>query len=306
MKAVVQTEHGDLSSFALDEIPKPTPPPGSVLIRVHASSLNPIDTKRAVFGWKEDWPIIVGYDVAGVIESIGDNASSVAGLKVGDRVYGDIMADSGGKKTTGTLAEYCIANLELLAKMPEGSLFTEMAALPVVGQTSIAALELAGVEKGNKVFITGGAGGVGVHMIQVAKGLFGAGVVATTASMGKAEFVKKYGADIVVDYKKEDAGEKFEGWADTVVDCTGEVEMCKRIVKNEERLCSVAAYGRDDVKALMLKPTREMLERISKLYVAKKITPVIDTVYPLSEGLKAVAHIDGGRSKGKVIVQVRD
>ena len=303
MKAVYQNEAGGLSSFKLGDIPKPTPSKGEVLLKVHAASLNPVDVKRGAFGIKEDYPIVTGYDVAGVIEAIGGDASEAASLKVGDKVWGDVMENSGGKKVTGSVAEYCVVKAELLAKIPEGCSFVDMAALPVAAMTAIVALEKAGAKKGCKIFVTGGAGGVGIHAIQIAKGLFGVEQVGTTASEAKREFVKKYGADIVVDYKKEDAGEKLKGWADGMVDCTGEIDMEKKILKEGGGHSSIVVFDRKDVDGFMLVPTRKMLEQLNSLVKEKKLIPIIDTVYSLDDGLKAMAHIEGGRSKGKVIVK---
>eukprot|EP00172_Hildenbrandia_rubra_P004104 Plantae.Rhodophyta-Hildenbrandia_rubra.ctg7645.p4 GENE.Plantae.Rhodophyta-Hildenbrandia_rubra.ctg7645~~Plantae.Rhodophyta-Hildenbrandia_rubra.ctg7645.p4 ORF type:complete len:310 (+),score=90.21 Plantae.Rhodophyta-Hildenbrandia_rubra.ctg7645:4076-5005(+) len=306
MKAVYQEEYGDLSSFKLGQLPKPTPSTGEVLLKVHAAALNPIDVKRGSFTKSgENFPIIVGYDVAGVVEAIG--GGDVGGLKVGDRVWGDVMEQSMGKKVTGTLAEYCVVKGKLLAKIPEGSSFTDMAALPVAAMTAIVALEKAGVKKGSKVVVTGGAGGVGVHALSIAKSLYGASEVATTASTKKIDFVKKYGADVVVDYKKEDAGEKLKGYADAVMDCTGEIDMEKKMLKDKNvKISSIVVFGKEGVEGFALTPTRELLEKVNKLIASKKLTPVIDTIYSLDDGLKAVAHIEGGRSKGKVVVKMCD
>ncbi|CDF33306.1 unnamed protein product [Chondrus crispus] len=305
MRALHQKKYGDVSTFEMGDLPVPTPGTSEVLLRVHAAGLNPIDLKRSYLCNPDDetFPVVTGYDVAGVVESVG---SGVTDFAPGDRVFGDPQEPSGAAKSTGTVAEFCVGKQHLLARMPEGTSFVEAAALPVAACTAVQALEIAGLKEGDKLFISGGAGGVGIHAIQIAKALFGASEVATTASAVKTDFVKMYGADKVVDYKTEDAGKVLAGWADVALDTTSESEMEKRVLKEGGSLVSIAEFGTPGVRAMMLEPGRKLLEQLAKLLKEGKLKAVVDSVYELEEGVKAVQHVAGGRAKGKVVVKVHE
>lgn len=302
MRALYQEAYGDLSSFKIGQLPLPNVNPNQVLIRVHAGALNPVDLARANFSNPEEkFPVITGYDVAGVVEAVGDSVNS---FKKGDRVFGDIQAISSGPKTSGSVAEFCISDHEMLAPIPYGISFESAAAAPVAACTAIQAFDILGLKKGDKVFISGGAGGVGIHAIQIARALYEAAEVATTASAAKIDFVRMYGADRVVDYRQEDAGKILECWADVVLDCTTETEMAKRIVKAGGSILSIAAFGVPGVPSLGLVPGKELMEKTAALMGSGKLTPVIDTVYPFEEAVKAVEHLASKRAKGKIIVKV--
>eukprot|EP00177_Eucheuma_denticulatum_P007719 GFKZ01014041.1.p1 GENE.GFKZ01014041.1~~GFKZ01014041.1.p1 ORF type:complete len:310 (+),score=52.20 GFKZ01014041.1:588-1517(+) len=302
MLALFQHAYGDLSSFKTGQLPRPSPNSNQVLIRVHAAALNPVDIARANFSIHEEkFPVVTGYDVAGVVEAVGELVTS---FKKGDRVFGDIQAISSGPKASGSVAEFCVSDHHLLAPIPDGISFESAAALPVAACTAIQAFDVLALKEGDKVFISGGAGGVGIHAIQIARALYGAAEVATTASSAKIDFVRMYGADRVVDYRKEDAGKILEGWADVVLDCTTETEMAKRIVKAGGSMLSVAAFGVPAVRSLELVPGKELMEKTAALAGSGKLTPVIDIVYPIEEAMKAIEHLESKRAKGKIIVKV--
>lgn len=305
MRALHQNKYGAISTFEVGDLPVPSAAPSEVLIRVHAAGLNPIDLKRSYLtnASAETFPVVTGYDVAGVVESVG---SAVTDLRPGDAVFGDVQEPSGGPKLTGTAAEFCVARPHLLARLPHASSFVEAAALPVAACTAIQALEMTPIKPGDKVFVSGGAGGVGIHAIQIAKSLFGASEVATTASAAKADFVRMYGADKVVDYKKEDAGTVLAGWADVALDTTQESAMERRVLKPGGALVSVAEFGTPGVQSMSLVPGEELIEKVGTLVADGKLKAVVDSVYGLEDGLKAMQHVDGGRSKGKVVIKVRD
>ena len=298
MPALLETSP---TEFSFGSISKPTPSPSQVLITVHAASLNPIDYKRGAMNQSGTYPMVAGYDVAGVVEAVG---ADVTRWKKGDRVYGDIMEDSVGVKDSGTIAKWCVCNENVLGRIPSNISYVEAAAMPVAGFTTIQAFDMVGLKEGQNVLITGGAGGVGVHAIQIAKNYYKAGSIATTASGPKIEFVKSLGADIVVDYKNEDAGEKLENWADVILDTTSEGEMEKKIIKKGGHLLSIAQFGMDGVVPVMLKPTAVLAEKMAKMLEDGSCIAIIDKVYTLDESMKAMEHLKGGRAKGKVIVQV--
>lgn len=302
MLALHQNERGDVSTFQLGPVAKPAPAAGEVLVRVHAASLNPIDLKRNGLDLAEAWPVVLGYDVAGVVDEVG---AGVTQFQKGDRVAGDIMADSIGIKAGGTVAEFCACAAAQLAKIPDALSMTDAAALPLVAQTALVVLREAGARAGESVFVTAGAGGVGIHLMQIAKACFGAAAVGTTVSAAKEQLVRKHGADVVVDYRKENAGEVCKGWADVVVDCTGEVEMGRKILKEGGRLVTIVDVMNPDVNGVVLQATGELMQEVVDIWEKGQIVPVIDTIYPLKDAVKAAQHLAGGRSTGKVIVQVQ-
>ena len=298
MPALLETSP---TEFAFGSISKPSPSPSQVLIAVHAASLNPIDYKRGAMNQSGNYPMIVGYDVAGVVEAIGAN---VTRWKEGDRVFGDVMEDSVGVKVSGSVAKWCVCDEHILGRIPSNISFNEAAAMPVSGLTVVQAFDMAGLKEGQNVLITGGAGGVGVHAIQIAKNHYKAGSIATTASGQKIEFVKSLGADVVVDYKNEDAGEKLKNWADVVLDTTSEGQMEKKIVKEGGRLLSIAQFDMEEVEAVMLKPNAELAEKLAKLLEDGSVKAIIDKVYTLDESMNAMDYLKKGRARGKVVVEV--
>lgn len=304
MLALHQKQYGDLSTFSVGTVPIPTPTPDQVLICVHAAALNPIDLLRSSLPIPDEaFPVITGYDVAGIVKSVG---ASVTSFKPGDRVFGNIQKDSVGPKTSGSVAQYCVSDPELLAHIPEDCSYVDAAALPLVAASAIHAFEVTEVKKGDKVFVSAGAGGVGIHAIQIARNMFGAAEVATTASAAKADFVRMYGADHVVDYKSEDAGEVLKGWADVVLDSTQEIDMERRVMKEGGRLVSIKAFGRDDVTAFSLQVTKDLMEKTAHLLGEGKLRPVIDSIYSLEEAVEAMEHVASGKAMGKVVVKIRD
>lgn len=160
---------------------------------------------------------VPGYDVAGVVVKVG---SEVKGLKEGDEVYGDISEKAlDGPKQFGSLAEYTSVEEKLLAVKPKNLDFAQAAALPLAIETAYEGLERSGFSEGKSILVLGGAGGVGSLVIQLAKQVFGASKVAATSSTGKLEFIKSLGANLAIDYTKdnfEDLPEKFDVVYDTV------------------------------------------------------------------------------------------
>lgn len=199
MKAIGLMQYGDKSVLQEIEMQKPLLGDNDILIEVYAAGVNPVDWKiregllQDVISY--DFPLVLGWDVAGVVAAIGKN---VTAFKVGDEVYSrpDI-------ERNGTYAEYVAVDEKYVAKKPRNLSFEEAASIPLVGLTSWQSLvKFANVQKGNKVLIHAGSGGIGTFAIQLAKS-FGAHV-ATTTSTKNIQFVKDLGADTVIDYKTED------------------------------------------------------------------------------------------------------
>lgn len=200
MKAMILNEYGDNAVFVLDEIEKPSVKAGHVLIKISASSVNTVDTMIRQLGQENlplspDLPAVLGMDFAGTIESVGDE---VANYATGDEVFG---CAGGLIGLQGALAEYIVADANLIAKKPKTLSMREAAALPLVGITAYEGLMRANVEAGKKVLVHGGVGGVGHVAVQLAK-YFGAEVYATVSNEGGGKIVEQYGA-VAINYLTE-------------------------------------------------------------------------------------------------------
>jgi len=197
-----------------------------VIIEVYAAGVNPIDYKMRD-GWTElilpiQFPRVLGFDVAGVIRKIG---SKVSKFKIGDRVFGRLRDE-----LFGTFVEYTLAYEDDLAIIPSNLSFTEAAGIPLVALTVYQTMIESEVKKTDKLFISGGAGGIGTFALQFAKKYLEVTVVATTASERKIELCRNLGADIVIDYKKENFEDKIKDY-DVAFDTTGEAWKMMNVVK---------------------------------------------------------------------------
>lgn len=297
--------YGDISVFKVGPFDSPSvPPPSSqVLIKVYAAALNPVDIKRAGAPLEKAYPVVVGYDVAGVVEAV---APDVTEFKAGDRVFGDLLPKSLGPKETGSIAELALCRADLLARVPDGVSFVSAAAIPLVSMTAIQALRQAGMHPGANVFVNAGSGGIGLHLMQIAKAMFSAGAVATTASAAKTDLVKQYGADQVVDYKSQDAGEVLAGWADVVVDILGQFDMARKIRKDGGTAVSIVGPSEPDIEFCLIEPCAKDMTSCASLLAEGKLVPVIDVVYDLQDGIKALERQASARASGKVMIKVRD
>ncbi|RZS23190.1 hypothetical protein BHM03_00056068, partial [Ensete ventricosum] len=222
MKAWVYDDYGAADLLRLDEgVSVPEVKEDQVLIKVVAAALNPVDYKRRQGKFKatdSPLPTVPGYDVAGVVVKVG---SQVKKLKVGDEVYGDINEKAlENPKQFGSLAEYTSVEEKLLALKPKTIDFVQAAGLPLAIETANEGLERSGFSAGKSILILGGAGGVGSLVIQLAKHVFGASRVAATASTGKLDLLKSLGADLAIDYTKENFEELAEKF-DVVYDAVG-------------------------------------------------------------------------------------
>ncbi|KAB2006388.1 hypothetical protein ERO13_D11G308760v2 [Gossypium hirsutum] len=292
MKAWIYGQHGkpeDVLKLKSDVV-VPELKEDQVLVKVMASGLNPVDNKRmlGIFVQAEcPFPTVPGYDVAGVVVKVG---SQVKNLKVGDEVYGNIHEKAlDHPKQYGTLAEYTAVEERLLAPKPKNLSFAEAASLPFTA--------------GQSILVLGGADGVGSMVIQLAKHVFGASRVVATASTGKLELLRNLGADLAVDYTKEnfeDLPEKF----DVVYDS---VEQCERAVKAmKEGGEVVIVIGAVTVPAFVFIVTSNGadLEKLNPYLESGKVKAVIDPngIYPFSQTLEGLAYVDTGRVAGKVVI----
>lgn len=328
MKAMTLSAFGGApDSFEAAQLADPVPGPGEVLVRVIAASINPADVKIRQHGGlaAPALPAVLGCDMAGVVVAIGDGVTSFA---VGDRVYGCV---GGVRGSAGTYAELVVADARLLAHAPEQLSLHDAAALPLVAITAWEALDRLGVGEGTHLLVHGGAGGVGHVAIQLAKAR-GARVATTISSPDKAEIVRGFGADDIINYREEAVEayvERLTGGQgfDAVFDSTGGSDLATSFAAarvNGQVAVIVASYSADltpmHAKALsfhaimMLVPLLygtgreahgQILTEVAKLADQGKLKPLIDAErFTLSEVGGAHARLESGRALGKLVIDV--
>ena len=333
MRSLVLTRYGGPDAAVLRDTPVPAPGPGEVLVRVHAAGLNPVDFKiregklRAV--QRYPLPAVMGNELAGVVEASGTGA---ARFSAGDRVFARVPKDS-----MGAFADYVALPEAVLAPIPPALDFTTAAGIPLAGLTALQALrdELR-LGPGSRVFISGGAGGVGTFAIQIAKWL-GAEVATTASPRGRA-LVERLGADIVIDYTRERFEERLQDM-DGVFDLIGGDTLSRSfgIVKPGGKVVSIAAMpepqtARKDLgrglglaalfwlasfrsraqarkhgatyRFLFMHPSGAELAELAKLVEDGHLVPIIDRVFPFEEIDRAFAYLESGRAKGKIVVNM--
>lgn len=311
MKAIAIKQYGGKEQLKEIDIPKPTPKEKQAIVKLHATSINPIDWKlregylKAMMPF--EFPIILGWDVAGIVEEVGEH---VQDFKVGDRVFAR-------PETTnrGTYAEYTIVDTHLLAKIPDNIGFEEAACVPLAGLTAWQCLfDFGNIQKGDKVLIHAGAGGVGTFAIQLAKNV--GAYVAATAGTHNVEFLKSLGADEVIDYKKQDF-EKVLTEFDFVLDSLGgeNQEKSFTVLKAGGKLASIVSEPNQEksreknIKSgnVWLVPNGQQLEKIANLLEQNKLRVIIGHKFPFSEeGIKeAHALSESHHAKGKIVIQIK-
>jgi NADPH2:quinone reductase len=253
MKAVVLKEFGGPENLSLGDLPIPRVEPGTVLIRAVAALVNPADigiSKGTPFS--PVLPAVLGCDVAGVIESVGDG---VTGLAPGDKVFGCV---GGVRGSGGTLAEYVLADARLLARKPQALSMREAAALPLVAITAHEGMDRAGVSSAHHVLVHGGTGGVGHVAVQIAAARDAK--VATTVSARSLETALRIGATAAIDYRSETVEayvRRLTGGAgfDVVFDTLGgpHLEQSFQAAKNGGQIVSTMALAQLDLRPMHLK-----------------------------------------------------
>ncbi|KAL2559791.1 Quinone oxidoreductase-like protein [Forsythia ovata] len=306
MKAWIYNDYGgpEVLKFESD-VAVPEVKDDQVLIKVAAAALNPIDFQRRLGKFKaidSPPPIVPGYDVAGVVVKVG---SQVQGLKEGDEVYGDINEKSVEQpKRFGSLAEYTAVEERLLALKPKNLDFAQAASIPLGIETAYEGLERAGFSAGKSILVLGGAGGVGSFVIQLAKQVFGASKVAATSSTGKLELLKSLGADLAIDYTKEnfeDLPEKF----DVVYDAVGQRDRAVKAVKEGGSVVVISGGAATPPGFFFsLTSNGEVLKKLSPFLESGKVKPVIDPngPFPLDKVDKALSYLETNRATGKVVI----
>lgn len=332
MKAFILDRYGKDERLRFGDMPEPEVRDKDVLVQVHATAVNPLDSKirdgefKLILPYR--LPLMLGNDVAGVVIRV---VAKVRRFKPGDEVYA-----RPDKDRIGTFAEFIAMNESDVAMKPRNLTMEEAGSVPLVGLTAWQALvEIAQLKKGQKVLIHAGSGGVGTFAIQLAKHL--GATVATTTSTANVDLVKNLGADVVIDYKRSDFEKLLSGY-DVVLNSLGKdtLEKSVSVMKPGGKLISIS--GPPDAKFakangstwllqqavrllsfgirkkakrqgvsysfLFMRANGEQLSKISALLEAGAIRPVIDRVFPFEETNEALAYVEAGRSKGKVVIKI--
>jgi NADPH:quinone reductase-like Zn-dependent oxidoreductase len=335
MRAYVLKKYGGPEAMELRELPRPEPGSGQIRVKVMAAGLNPVDYKtrqgltRVLFSYP--LPMAAGNELSGVVESLG---VGVTRFSVGDRVYARV-----DKHSMGAFAEYACVPETVAARMPMSLDWNAAASVPLAGLTALQGLrdELK-VTPGQRIFIPGGAGGVGTYALQLAR-FFGAEVATTASPRGEA-LVRKLGAQVVVDYTRERFEDRLRDY-DGVFDLVGGDTLARAfsVVRRGGKVVSVAGMpepetARRDLdgsarlvalfwaislglrlrarkhgvgyRYLFMHPSGPDLELLARLIDEKKLEAIVDRVFPFAEIGDAYAYLETGRAKGKVVVRIAD
>jgi NADPH:quinone reductase-like Zn-dependent oxidoreductase len=312
MKAVIIQEYGSVDVLQYAEVEKPQIKPNQLLVKVHASSVNPIDWKirkgmlKVITGNK--FPKILGLDVAGEVVEIG---SQVTGYQVGDAVYGSVELFG------GAYAEYATVPQKWVAPKPNNISYVEAAAIPGSGITALEALRNLGeIKPGQTVLVNGAAGGVGIFGVQIAKA-FGTEVTGVCSTQ-KIDLVKSLGADFVIDYTKEDFTKSNKQY-DIIFDAVAKQSFsnCKKVLKPNgiyiSTLPSLEIFIQgaltsflpgQKAKFVFNNPSTKNLLYMNELIKAGKVRVIIDRTYPLPEIAAAHAYSESERAAGKIGITV--
>src|ERR1700719_4693607 len=313
MKAIRIHNYGGPEVLQYEDAPRPQPQAGEVLVRVHAAGVNPIDWKVREGHMKDFWPhkfpLILGWDLSGVVEELGPGPAGAGRFKIGDEVYS--IPDP---TRNGAYADYIVVRESELALKPNSLHHIRAAAVPLAALTAWQSLfDTAQLQPGQRVLIHAGSGGVGHFAVQLAK--WKGAYVFATASTKNQDLMRKLGVDEPIDYTQQ----RFEDVArniDIVLDTLGD--------ETQERSWSVLTKGGNlawlaqppsDEKAKELggraafvasHPNGEQLAEIAKIIDSGKLAPVIDRILPLSEVRRAHELSQTGHTHGKIVLRVKE
>jgi NADPH:quinone reductase-like Zn-dependent oxidoreductase len=324
MKAIIYTHYGPPDVLQLTDVERPTPAAGEVLLKVHASSINALDwhimrgepfLARLEYGLRRPKRPFLGADVAGTVVAVGDQ---VTRFGAGDAVFGEAFHSG-----LGSFAEYVCVPESALALKPDHLSFEAAAAVPLAALTALQGLRDKGnIRAGQRVLINGASGGVGTFAVQMAKAL-GTHVTAVSSEHNH-DLVRNIGADDVIDYQREDFPRSTARY-DLILDVVGNqsVSALKRALKPHGVASIVgmttlsrmvehlivgpltSLWGGKTVGMMgTVKASAEDLRYLKELLEAKKIAPVIDRCYPLSQTAEAIRYLETGRARGKVVISI--
>jgi NADPH:quinone reductase-like Zn-dependent oxidoreductase len=308
MKAIVVRAYGGPEVLKHENVPRPEPKENEILIRVIAAAINPVDAaiRSGRFTIGDKLPLVPGMDIAGVVEKTG---AKITKFKVGDPVYAYLSF-----KEQGGYAEFAIAHENEVSLKPKTLTYEQAAAVPLAATTAWQALiDNAKLSAGQTVLIHGGSGGVGHFAIQIAKAR-GAKVIAVASTPNQA-LLKQLGADQAIDYSTT----RFEDVVkevDVVLDAVRGDTLARSygVVKKGGVIVSItgqpdqAELDKRGIRgsSMMAHPDAKVLEELTKLIEAKKITPVVSQVLPLAEAAKAHEQIATRHTRGKIVLKVAD
>jgi NADPH:quinone reductase-like Zn-dependent oxidoreductase len=321
MKAIVRTQYGSPDVLQVMEVAKPTPKVDEVLIKIHAASVNPLDWRflRAkpfiirLGGLRKPKYKILGIDIAGRVEAVGGDVKQ---FQPGDEVFG-------GGKNLGGFAEYVCTVEDNLALKPVNLSFEDAAAVPVAALTALQGLrDKGGLQRGRKVLIDGASGGVGTFAIQIAKS-FGAEVTAV-CSTRNVDTARSLGADHVIDYTREDftkSGQRYD--LILAANAYHSIFDYRRALNRDGIYALAGGGGVQILQAIFLGPflslvgskkmgffgakmNQQDLVFLKDLLETRKVVPVIDRRYPLSDVAEALRYLEEGHAQGKVVISVEE
>lgn len=323
MRAVVLSDYAgakegfDKTKFEVQQVDEPEPEDGQAVVKVMASSVNPVDWKLTSGSMRMymplTFPATIGYDCSGVVTKVGPGVENV---KVGDEVWGDVMLQRRSVVTGGAYGEMVVAKASQFALKPKNLSFEQAGVFPLVGLTSVQALKRLEVKEGSKVLILGASGGTGMVGVQIAKA-WGA-TVYTTCSTRNLEFVKTLNADEVIDYTKQNWGEVLKGKdLDAVYDCTGEPEAFEKaieVLKEGGNFVSLHWTASEDKWRKGIKPARFSkdsdspadLDVLKGLCEEGKLTLPIEVSFPLEQVADAFELSMKGKAVGKIGIKVAE
>lgn len=323
MKAIHYTKYGSPEVLQLKEVDKPTPKENEVLVKIYASSVNSWDWDqlrgkhfiiRIIAGLFKPRRKILGADIAGLVEAVGNNASM---FMPGDEVFGDIAGCG-----FGGFAEYVSVPQKFLAKKSPHMTFEQSAALPQAGLLALQGLRYNGtIKKGDEILINGAGGGVGALALQYAKS---SGAIVTCVDKAeKFELLQSLGADHLIDYTKEDYtsnGRQYDRILDVIAHRS--VSDYKRALKPGGTFAMIggsmgglllqllfygpfiAMFSNKKLGIMGYKPNRMDLEFLNQLFEEGKVVPIIDRSYSLEEVPAALQYLGDGHAKGKIVISI--
>lgn len=314
MKAFYIKSYGGPEASVYGELPDPVAGSDQLLVEVKAVSINPVDFKLKKGNLKlmtgSKFPKIMGSDFAGVVKSTG---SGVTGFKAGDRVYGVTPVIF---RKQGALAQLLAVDQKYARIIPQQMTFEEAASLPIAALTALNGLRKCLVKPGSRVLVNGGTGGVGHFAIQIAKAK--GAVVTATCSAGNADLARKLGADEMVGYSKDDLAE-IKGQFDAILDAYGWMDYADvcRLLKRKGIYAStqfklkmifsawlVRIIFRKKLTSSNLRSTPGDMDEMEKLFLEKKLSPIIENYYTLDKSAEAFAFAEHGKPRGKIIVRI--
>lgn len=315
MKAVTFDRYGSAQELQYRELEKPIAKSDELLVRVRASSVNPVDWKirqghlQLLTGF--NFPIIVGSDISGVVVEVGRDVTK---FQPGDEVYTSLNPLTGG-----ACAEYCAITESVVAIKPQNITHAEAAAVPIAGLTALQALrDLGGIQAGSKVLINGASGGVGIFAVQVAKAMNAE--VTGVCSAKNQDFVKGLGADFVLDYAEVDFTQQLEKY-DIILDAVGTktFSKCENVLEPEGVYISTlpsfdnlapmffsSFISGKKAKLIVASPNPSDLGILRELIESGKIEPIVDRTYSLAEVAAAHIYSETGRAVGKIAIVIEE